>query len=548
MPVRLGGRASETYDYPLLIGKLLTTPLASAPLQAIVYRDQSRYSYQTLRERIGRLASSLAKLQVAPGSTVAMLDWDSHRYLEAFFAVPMMGAILQTVNVRLSPAQICYTLKHAGAEVAFVHRDFLPLLTEIRGELTALREVIVIEDGGGAIPALQGIAGEYEQLLMSAAPGYAFEDFNENAVATTFYTTGTTGDPKGVCFTHRQIVLHTLALTAALAGPARGQSLRQGDVYMPMTPMFHVHAWGNPYVATLLGVKQVYPGRYLPAELLALRAREGVTFSHCVPTILQMLLKASTETGVSMSGWKICIGGSALSEGLAREALARGIDIFAGYGMSETGPVMTVSRLTANAAEASEALDLERRCRAGLPIPLVDVRIVDAELREQPRDGHSAGEVVVRSPWVTSHYVGNPAASEELWRGGYLHTQDVGVLDASGCLQLTDRTKDVIKSGGEWLSSLELESLISCHADVAEVAVVAMSDERWGERPHALVVPRDGCRTRLTATAIQEHVMQAVAAGRLPKYAVPQKVTFVDALDKTSVGKINKRLLRERYA
>ncbi len=272
VPIRLAEPTPEAYRYPLLIGQLLHAPLAAAAGQEIVYRDRVRYTYRDLRSRIERLAEGLAVLGVAPGATVAVLDWDSHRYLECFFAIPMMGAVLQTVNVRLSPEQIAYTMRHADAEVALVHRDFLPLLSDIRGELPRLRVVVLIDDGTGQ-PLPSDCRVEYEQLVADAADGYRFPEFDENAIATTFYTTGTTGDPKGVCFSHRQIVLHALAVLGAIASPDHGQSFRHGDVYMPMTPMFHVHAWGNPFVATLLGVKQVYPGRYVPEELLELRQR-----------------------------------------------------------------------------------------------------------------------------------------------------------------------------------------------------------------------------------------------------------------------------------
>jgi fatty-acyl-CoA synthase len=544
--IRLAEPTPEAYQYPLLIGQLLHTPLATAADQEIVYRDRVRYTYRELRARIGRLAAGLDRLGVRPGMTVAVLDWDSHRYLECFFAIPMMGAVLQTVNVRLSPAQVAYTMSHAEAQVALVHRDFLPLLAEIRARLPKLRTVVLIDDGAGdVLPA--GFSTEYEALVADAADGFRFPQFDENAIATTFYTTGTTGDPKGVCFSHRQIVLHALAVLAAVASPAHGQSFRHGDVYMPMTPMFHVHAWGNPFVATLLGVKQVYPGRYVPEELLALRAREGVTYSHCVPTILQMLLAAADRTGASLAGWKMCIGGSALSIGLAREALGRGIDVFAGYGMSETGPVLAVTRLDGTVPAPASDEEVARRCRTGQPLPLVDLRVVDADGTDVPRDDLAVGEIVVRAPWLTPCYVGNPAASVELWRGGYLHTQDVARVDANGSLQITDRTKDVIKTGGEWLSSIELESLISTLPNVAEVAVIAVPDERWGERPHVLVVRRAATLDGPTRDAVRELVGAAVTAGRLPRYAIPDRVTFVDALPRTSVGKLNKRALREQF-
>ena len=548
MPIRLAERATDTYQYPLLIRHLLHTPLATASSQEIVYRDRCRYTYATFARRIERLAAALARLGVEPGTTVAVMDWDSHRYLECLFAIPMMGAVLQTVNVRLSPHQIAYTMRHAGAEVALVNREFLPLLDALRDQLPALREVVLIDDTTSNEDLPRWISGEYERALAAAETPYTFEDFDENAVATTFYTSGTTGDPKGVCFSHRQIVLHTLALLGACASPAHGQAFRHGDVYMPMTPMFHVHAWGNPYVATLLGVKQVYPGRYDPEELVALRVRERVSFSHCVPTILQMVLNAAPETGADLRGWKICIGGAALSAGLAREALRRGIDVYAGYGMSETGPVVAISRLIDPPGALEEEAEIERRCRAGLPIPLVDLRLLESDGNPATRGGLQHGEITVRAPWATPCYVGNPKSSEDLWRGGYLHTQDVAQIDPSGFIQITDRMKDVIKSGGEWLSSLQLENLISQHPAVAEVAVIAVTDARWGERPHVLLVARPGYPGASIAQDIRAHIEAAVATGAVPRYAVPESITLVDALERTSVGKIDKRRLRERYS
>jgi fatty-acyl-CoA synthase len=545
MPVRIAEPAASAYRYPLLIKQLLHTPLATAPDQEIVYRDERRHSYREFSLRLARLANGLQMLGVEAGSTVAVLDWDSHRYLECFFAVPMLGAVLQTVNVRLGAEQLHYTLSHAGAGVILVHRDFLPLVDAMRPKLPRARHFVLLEDRGAAGPRPDWIAAEYETLLAGVSNTFEFPDFDENAVATTFYTTGTTGEPKGVCFSHRQIVLHTLAITAALASPAHGQSCRLGDVYMPLTPLFHVHAWGMPYFATLLGMKQVYPGRFVPEDALALREREGVTYSHCVPTILQMLLEAAERRGASLRGWKICIGGSALPGGLARAALAHGIDVFAGYGMSETAPVLTLTRLEEAAATPPSDAELQRRCRTGLPIPLVDLRLVDPDGREVPRDGRSVGEVAVRAPWATVCYVGNAEASDALWRGGYLHTQDVARIDTEGFVQITDRMKDVIKSGGEWISSLELESLISRHPGVAEVAVVAVPDERWGERPHAIVVPKPEWRARLAADDVREHVAALAAAGKVAGYAVPERVTLVESLPKTSVGKINKRALRD---
>lgn len=538
--------AASAYAYPLLIKQLWHTPLARYPDQEIVYRELRRYTYRELRERVGRLSDALAKLGVRHGDTVAVMDWDSYRYLECFYAVPMMGAILQTVNIRLSPDQILYTLNHAAPSVLLVHADFLPLLQELAPKLTSVKQIIWLADDGQAVPQTPAFAGEYEQLLSQASAAFEFPDFDENSRATTFYTTGTTGAPKGVYFSHRQLVLHTLASMAALASPASGQRLHCGDVYMPITPMFHVHGWGIPYVALLLGVKQVYPGRYLPDPLLDLIRDEGVTFSHCVPTILQMLLSLPRSAEVDLSRWKVVIGGSALPLGLARAARERGIDIFAGYGMSETCPILSLAQLPPDfdeAASPDEALSM--RAAAGAPIPLVDLRVVDDEMRDLPQDGVATGEVVVRSPWLTQGYLGDQDASERLWSNGYLHTQDVGRLQ-NGALKISDRIKDVIKSGGEWVSSVQLEDLMSRHPAVAEAAVFAVHCDKWGERPMALVVPRSG--SEVDESELLRHLSGFAEKGVISRYAVPVKVLLVDTIEKTSVGKLNKKLLREKYA
>lgn len=544
MPIRFAETSSKAYRYPLLIRHLLHAPMATALSQEIVYHDGTRRDYRTFHRRIGQLAAALARLGVEAGTTVAVMEWDSHRYLECFFAIPMMGAVLQTVNVRLAPDQVCYTLRHAGAEVLLVHRDFLPVLAAMYGQLPSVRAIVLIADGEPVPERPDWLLQEYEQMLAGEDGSYPFADFDENAVATTFYTTGTTGNPKGVCYSHRQIVLHTLALAAASASPAHGQAFGHGDVYMPLTPMFHVHAWGHPYVATLLGVKQVYPGRYVPKEILRLKEREAVTFSHCVPAILRMLLQAADEGPHDLRGWKICVGGSALSPALAREALDRGIDVTSGYGMSETGPVLAFSRLMVPPSMPPSEAEVETRCRTGLPIPLVDIRLVDGH--GAAVDGpNRAGEIAVRAPWLTPCYVGNPEASESLWRGGYLHTQDVGRIDEWGYLQIIDRLKDVIKTGGEWISSLDLEAVISRCAVVQEVAVVGVPDPKWGERPHALVVLRPGTRDDAAGLLIREVVAAAIAGGQLPRYALPERITFVAALARTSVGKVDKKRLRE---
>ena len=545
MPVKIIQPTPSAYAYPLLIKHLLHTPLAFAPEQEITYQGRLRFTYRTLRERIGRLASGLSRLGVETGTTVAVMDWDSHRYLECFFAVPMMGAILQTVNVRLSTEQIAFTLIHAKADVLLLNREFFPLIEQIAPRLTHIRHFILIDDEGTPFNAPVSFSDEYEALLAGSSPGFEFPDFDENAQATVFYSTGTTGAPKGVCFSHRQLVLHTLGLAAHAGGSFAQGRLHRDDVYMPITPMFHVHAWGFPYVATMLGIRQVYPGRYLPATLLRLLREEKVTFSHCVPSILQMLFTHPDCEKTDLRGWKVVVGGSSLTPTLASAALERGVDAFVGYGMSETCPVLSIAHIGKADLRGAPEHQLNLRCKTGLPLPLVDLRVVDAQMNDVAHDGKTTGELIVRSPWLTQTYLDAPEASEELWAGKYLHTQDIGHIDPQGYVKITDRIRDVIKTAGEWTSSLELEAIIQTHESVQEVAVIGLPDEKWGERPLALVVLKPEFEGRITMHELRNAAARMVESSGASRHGVLLQVRFVKALLKTSVGKINKREMRE---
>ncbi len=545
MSEKLIDRTPSAYYSPLLIKNLLANPVRQFPDQEIVYGDFKRQTYHDLGERVSRLASGLAGLGVRRGDTVAVMDWDSHRYLECFFAVPMMGAVLHTVNIRLSPEQILYTINHAEDDVILVNTEFLPILEAIRDRIEPVKKLVLLNDTGQTPATTLDIGAEYEALLAAGDPDYRFPDFAEDTRATTFYTTGTTGLPKGVYFSHRQLVLHTFGVLSALAGTGQGRFNRD-DVYLPITPMFHVHAWGVPYVATVLGVKQVYPGRYVPEHLLTLIERENVTFSHCVPTILQMLLASPRVDETDLSRWKVTIGGAALPQALARQARDRGVDVFAAYGMSETCPILTLAQLKPHMLDWDEERQLDIRCKTGLPIPLVELRVVDEAMNDLPHDGKTPGEVVVRAPWLTQGYLKDPRNSEQLWRGGYLHTGDIGVIDQEGYLKITDRLKDVIKTGGEWISSLELEDLILKHPAVAETAVVGIPDPKWGERPLALVVSRPD--RDVDEAAIRGWLQDFVDKGLLSKWGIPDRVLFVESIPKTSVGKLNKKAMREQYS
>ncbi len=540
-------RPGEHYEYPLIIKKLLHTPLIYSPDQEIVYRDAMRYTYRDLNERIHRLADGLRQRNISAGDTVAVFDYDSNRFLEAFFAIPMMGAVLQMVNWRLSAEQITYTVNHAEAKMVIINSDFLPILEKIRGNLSNIETIIVIAENGTVPETAIDIDAVYEEMLADAAPRYDFPDLDENTKATTFYTTGTTGDPKGVHFTHRQLVLHTLSVAVGLGAYDAIGRFRSEDVYMPITPMFHVHAWGLPYVATLLGVKQVYPGKYEPEMLLKLIVDEKVTFSHCVPTVLQMILTSPTAKAADLSRWKVIIGGSKLSHGQAKAAKALGITAYTGYGMSETCPIISLSVPKKHMRDWDEDRLFDIVVKTGLPIPLVEFEVLDPDGRPLPHDGMSAGEVVFRTPWLTKSYFKAPDKSEELWQDGWLHSGDVGHINEEGYLQITDRVKDVIKSGGEWVSSLDLENLMSQHEAVLESAAIGVPDEKWGERPLMLVVLKPEFSGKVAAEDLKQYMKSAAAAGKLPKYGVPDRYEFVDEIAKTSVGKLDKKAMRRVY-
>jgi len=535
----------SAYAYPLIIKQLFLAPMVCNPDQEIVYRDQVTINYRIWKERVNRLAGALIAMGVKRGDTVAVMEWDSHRYLEMYYAIPMLGAVLHMINVRLSPEQMVYTIEHAEDDVIICHADFLPLLEGIKGRISDGRKFILIDETGEIVSHYIHFEGEYEKMLEAASPEFDFPDFDENTRATTFYTTGTTGLPKGVYFSHRQLVLHTLTSVGALASPAVQGRLHRESVYMPLTPMFHVHAWGIPYMATYLGIKQVYPGKYIPSVLLNLLKSHKVTFSHCVPTILNMMLKAQEAGSFDFSGWTCVIGGAALPKSIALESVKRGIDVYAGYGLSETCPVLALAHLTEEELELIPEEQVDSRCRTGKPIGMVQIRVVDEHGNDVPQDDKTPGEIIVRAPWLTQGYLKDHVHSEKLWAGGWMHTNDVACLNKNGSLRITDRTKDVIKVGGEWLSSLEMEDVIAKHEGITEVAVIGMPDITWSEIPLAIVVAKEN--TNFDDKEIIQLVKASVDSGVLPREAITMKVRRADAIDKTSVGKINKVALRKKF-
>jgi fatty-acyl-CoA synthase len=530
--------------YQLLIKNLLLNPAIKNPNQEIVYKDKLRFSYKEFTQRVHQLANLLTNMGIKKGDTVAVMDYDSHRYLELYFAIPMIGAILHTVNVRLSPEQILYTIDHAEDDILFINADFIPIIEQIKGRIDTIKEYILISDDDQEAQSHISFYGEYEELLSKESVTFDFEDFDENTRATTFYTTGTTGLPKGVYFSHRQLVLHTLGVMASINASIRQGTFHSDDVYMPITPMFHVHAWGLPYVAVMLGVKQVYPGKYIPDLLLDLIQKEKVTFSHCVPTILHMLLANPKINEIDLTHWKVIIGGASLPKAMCKQALLHGIDIFTGYGMSETCPILSLAKLS----QEELLLDIDKQCdlrvKTGKTLALVEAKIVDEEMKEITHDGESTGEIVVKAPWLTQGYFKDEKNSKQLWAGGYLHTGDVANINQENFIKITDRTKDVIKVGGEWISSLELEDIINQHPSVSEVAVIAQNDERWGERPLALVVLKQETSEKEILAFAKDFIKKGIMA----RESMLLKIQIVEAIEKTSVGKVNKKALREIFS
>ena len=533
------------YNYPLLIKQLLISPLSSNPEQEIVDNENQRYDYKRLNTNIHTLANALREIGIKKGDTIGVMAWDTIRYLEFFFAIPMMGAILHTINIRLSEQQILYTINHADDDVLIVHHDFIKVINRVKKNFSRPIKIILLNSNENNLN--DSYTYLYEHFIKNKKSKFKFEDFNENTTATKFYTTGTTGDPKGVSYSHRQLIIHTLGFIAGSSVSNFSHRFHNEDVYMPLTPMFHVHGWGFPYMATLLGVKQVYPGRYEPKKLLDLIIQEKVTFSHCVPTILQMLLNENKKIKYDLSKLKLIIGGSAMSKNLAEEARNHGINVVSAYGMSETCPFLTIAQIPSEARISSQSELIKMRTKTGKPGPLVDLRIVDENYKDVVRDNKSTGEIIARAPWLTNGYIKDKQASKELWKGGYLHTGDVGYIDDTGSLIITDRIKDIIKSGGEWISSLQIEDIVSKCKGVKEVAAIGVKDSKWGERPIIIVAKIARENTEDINKRIRERISNEIKKGALSKWAMPDKIEYVKEIEKTSVGKINKKLLREKY-
>ena len=548
---------SQYYEYQLTLDKIIRRAAQLYPSIEVVYAPPGgsiiRSNYAREWDRVQRLGSVLEELGVQSGepgrfgSRVAVLDWNTIRHYELYFAVPMYGAVLHTVNVLLSPEDIIYTMLQAQDEVLFINEDFIPLARVASSLVKSIKKVVIMSDKAehGEV-SFDGVEVYwYEDLLRNAKP-YNFPELNENVVATMMFTSGTTGRPKGTYFTHRQLVLHAISVALSITAPPINASIY--DVAMPLVPMFHVHAWGLPYIATLTGIKQVYPGRFDWGHILRVINDEGVTIVNGVPTILYNLLTHPDSPKYDLGRLKFIAGGAALPRGLLEEAVKRGVTVVQGFGLTETAPVILLSMEKPNMRDWP--MDRRRELSglsAGLPLPLVDVRIVDEQDRDVPRDGKTMGELVVRAPWVIKEYLNDPEKTRNAWRNGWFHTDDIAVWDSEGYIQIMDRAKDVIKSGGEWIVSTRLEDLISTHPGVGEVAVVGVPHPKWGERPIAIVVPKPGWS--VTESDIRNHLMKYVEQGQIPKWWIPDKVIIMESeLPKTSTGKIDKKILRDRIS
>jgi len=508
-------------DRPLLVKQIAERAEAVFGKREVVARTQDgveRSTYGQVAERARRLASALGGLGIGPGDRVASFAWNSLRHLELYLAVPSAGAVLHTINIRLFEQDLRYIVEHADDRLIFLDASLASAMPRFEGP----QAEVLMPDGPGAREG----ALDYEELVASGDPAFELPDLDENAAAAMCYTSGTTGMPKGVLYSHRSIVLHTLG--AALPD---SMGIREADSVMPVVPMFHAMAWGIPYVATMVGARQVLPGPDLaPGRLAELIASEGVTWSAGVPTIWNGLLELDPPPDLS-NVRELKAGGSAVHESLIRAFDERfGVPMVQGWGMTETSPLAATSRLPAG-IELSDDDAYALRASQGRIMPLIEFRI----------DDDSGGELQVRGPWIARAYYEDPSADEKFTEDGWLRTGDVAQLEGDTFIKLVDRTTDLVKSGGEWISSVDLENSVMAHPEVVEAAVIAVPDERWGERPCACVVRRAG--SDLDANALREHL-----TGRVAKWWIPERFEFIDEVPKTSVGKFDKKLLRARFA
>ena len=539
---------STMMDTPLSLNHLLERAGRLFPKGELVSRrpDKSlvRHTYADFYRRARALAAALRAAGLNPGDRVATLCWNHHAHLEAYFGIPAARGVMHTLNLRLSAQEIGWIAADAQDRFLIVDDVLLPLYQQF-ADLHRFEKVIVFPFSGQPVPSE---FTDYEQWIGAAdSTGFAYEDHDENEAVAMCYTSGTTGRPKGVAYSHRSTILHTLVgSTADIWG------LRNSDVLLPVTPMFHANCWGIPYAAVMMGTKLVFPGPHLHAEdLLDLITTEPPKLSLGVPTIWMTLIQtyeASLEPGSANQGrWKLpqgmrsLVGGAAVPESLIRAFARHGVWLQQGWGMTETSPLATVSYVKSELRDASDDERFRRAAMAGVPVPLVDLRLRSDDGSDAAWDGQHMGELQVRGPFITGSYFQVPVSDEKFTADGWLRTGDVAMADEQGYVRITDRTKDLIKSGGEWISSVDMENALMAHPSVAEAAVIAIPDEKWSERPLACVVLRSG------RTATVDELCEHLSAHHFARWQWPDRFEFIDAIPRTSTGKFYKLKLREMF-
>ena len=530
-------------NYPLLVPKILERARTFFPDKEIVTRvgeGTHRYTYRELAGRVARLANSLSGLGVGPGDRVGTFAWNTYRHLEAYFAVPAMGAVVHTINIRLSPEDLVYIINHAGDKVLLLDADLAPLIEPLVPTLESVEHFVVMADETWVTQNLAG-AHDYEELLSRAAPEHNAVEVDENTPAGLCYTSATTGRPKGVMYSHRSLFLHSMAecLVDTIG-------LRERDIFMAIVPMFHANGWGTPYSCAMVGASQVFPGvRPDPRVICELIETEQVTISAGVPTIwigVMDYLERSGQRYDFSSLRELVSGGSALPTSLIqayREKL--GVELVHAYGMTEATPLISVNRRKAGLDRLSQEERLQLAGKQGLLIPGLEMKLVDEEGLELPWDGEQRGELLFRGPWIAGEYYNDPRTSDTFVDGWY-HSGDIASVDEHGYIQIGDRVKDMVKSGGEWISSVDLETAIMAHPAVLEAAVIAIPHPTWQERPLACVVPKGEFRDSLDKAEILDFIRD-----RFARWWIPDGVVVIDEIPKTSVGKFDKKALRERF-
>jgi acyl-CoA synthetase (AMP-forming)/AMP-acid ligase II len=522
---------------PLLISALLRHADAYHGDTEIVSRmapgEIHRYTYRDAHRRVRQLANALTSLGIAPSSRVGTLAWNTHRHFELYFAVSGMGAIINTVNPRLFPEQVEYIINHAEDEIMCFDLAFLPLVEKIAARCPKVKTWVALA-GAGQMPdiALKPLC--FESLLDGQGDRFEWPEFDENTASSLCYTSGTTGNPKGVLYSHRSTLLHTLGICLP-----DGLDLSAREVMMPVTPMFHVFSWGLPYAACLVGAKLVLPGAQLDgASLYDLFEKEQVTFTSGVPTVWLGLLQYLQTQNLQLPILKrVVIGGSACPPAMFDQFADLDVEVIHAWGMTETSPFSTANHAKAKHLALPEADQRKLRTKQGRPGFGVELKIVDGEGRELPRDGVAFGDLMVRGPWVTAAYF--KAEGESILRDGWFPTGDVATLDEDGFVQITDRSKDVIKSGGEWISSIDIENFAIAHPAVAEAAVVGVAHPKWAERPLLVVVRKSG-------QDVDREQLLDFLRDKVAKWWLPDDVLFVESLPHTATGKLSKLTLRQQ--